>query len=163
MKYTSEIAERPCHDELCGRARRTGNSVGLAKHADARLLPRLIPHALQREIETDYCRWLIRTRKLPPPDPSVVYWHWQIRIRTLGQFEVLIDEQPLIFEGKAQQKPMSILKELLPSPAGVDSGGLMQRLWPDLDGDAARNAFDLALHRLRLRRPRGNCSRSYSL
>jgi LuxR family transcriptional regulator, maltose regulon positive regulatory protein len=26
---------------------------------------------------------------------------------------------------------------------------LMERLWPDLDGDSARNAFDLALHRLR--------------
>jgi DNA-binding SARP family transcriptional activator len=128
-----------------------GREHGFANmfHADARLLPRLIPHALQRGIEIEYCRWVIRARQLPPPAPMLTHWPWPIRIRALGAFEVLIGEEPLMFEGKSKQKPLSILKELLPSPTGVDIGALMHRLWPDLDGDAARNAFDLALHRLR--------------
>jgi DNA-binding SARP family transcriptional activator len=31
----------------------------------------------------------------------------------------------------------------------VESSELIERLWPELEGDASRNAFDIALHRLR--------------
>jgi DNA-binding SARP family transcriptional activator len=151
----AEIARREGREkdftERLAQALALGREHGFANmfHADARLLPRLIPHALQRGIEIEYCRWVIRARQLPPPAPMLTHWPWPIRIRALGAFEVLIGEEPLMFEGKSKQKPLSILKELLPSPTGVDIGALMHRLWPDLDGDAARNAFDLALHRLR--------------
>jgi DNA-binding SARP family transcriptional activator len=42
-----------------------------------------------------------------------------------------------------------MLKLLIARPHGVEMGQFMDELWPDLEGDAARNAFDIALHRLR--------------
>ena len=51
--------------------------------------------------------------------------------------------------GKAPRKPLELLKALLTSRHGLDAVAAMDLLWPDLEGDAARNAFDLAAHRLR--------------
>ena len=68
----------------------------------------------------------------------------------MGRFSVLIDGVVLEFSGKSQRKPLELLKSALASSGrGVDAGALIEALWPDLDGDAGRNAFDLALHRLR--------------
>ncbi|MBC7944792.1 MAG: hypothetical protein H7X91_05940, partial [Burkholderiales bacterium] len=45
---------------------------------------------------------------------------------------------------------MSLLKAVLAFGSDeVDSQDVIAALWPAADGDAARNAFDVALHRLR--------------
>src|SRR6185295_6509208 len=68
----------------------------------------------------------------------------------LGRWSVVIDGEPLRFRGKAQKKPLDLLKAILAGGGrGVDRGRVLASLWPDLDGDAASNALDLALHRLR--------------
>jgi two-component SAPR family response regulator len=56
---------------------------------------------------------------------------------------------PLKLVGKAPRKPLDLLKALLTSRHGLDAGAAMDLLWPELEGDAARNAFDIAVHRLR--------------
>jgi LuxR family transcriptional regulator, maltose regulon positive regulatory protein len=44
---------------------------------------------------------------------------------------------------------LDMLKLLIARPHGVEISQLVDELWPDLEGDAARNAVDIALHRLR--------------
>jgi ATP/maltotriose-dependent transcriptional regulator MalT/DNA-binding SARP family transcriptional activator len=128
-----------------GRAQGYGNEM----HGYPVFLPRLIPHALEHDIEVEYCRGLIRKRKFRPPAREVSAWPWPIQIHCLGRFEVRVDDQLLEIKGKSQRKPLNLLKAILVSPNGVEIDLLLDRYWPDLDGDAARNAFDLAVHRLR--------------
>jgi len=128
-----------------GRAQGYANEI----HAYPVLLPRLIPYALEHDIEVEYCRGLIRKRSFQPPAREVPAWPWPVQIRTLGRFEVQVDDQLLEIRGKSQRKPLNLLKAMLVSRNGVEIDVLLDRYWPDLDGDAARNAFDLAVHRLR--------------
>ncbi len=128
-----------------------GREQGFANtfHAYALLLPRLIPYALGMGVEIPYCRWVISRRKLAPPLADVPHWPWAVRIRAMDHLEIFVDGTAIEFSGKAQRKPIELLKAMLTRSAGVDTVRLMDALWPDLDGDAARNAFDLSVHRLR--------------
>jgi LuxR family transcriptional regulator, maltose regulon positive regulatory protein len=128
-----------------GRTQGYGNE----NHAYPVLLPRLIPYALENDVEVEYCRGLIRKRNFQPPAREVTAWPWPIQIRTLGRFVVQLNDQLLEIRGKSQLKPLNLLKSMLVSRNGVEIDVLLDRYWPDLDGDAARNAFDLAVHRLR--------------
>lgn len=128
-----------------------GRTQGFANgfHSYPVILPRLIPYALERNIEVDYCRWLIRKRNFRPPMREVAGWPWPIQIQCLGRFQIQVGERVLELRGKAQRRPLNVLKALLVSRNGEEIAALTDRFWPDLDGDAARNAFDLAVHRLR--------------
>jgi DNA-binding SARP family transcriptional activator len=128
-----------------------GRTQGLANgfHLASRILARVIPYALEQGIEVDYCRWLIRHQGLQPPVGEVPGWPWSVRIEALGSFQVYVEEKPLRLSGKAQRRPLNLLKALLLHPRGCEIDTLIDRYWSELDGDAARNAFDLALHRLR--------------
>ena len=64
-------------------------------------------------IEPDYVRTLVRLRGLPPPSPDLADWPWPLAIRTLGAFEILRDGEPLVSKGKAQKKPLELLKALV--------------------------------------------------
>lgn len=109
----------------------------------------LLVYALEHGIEVEYCRYLIEKRHLKPPAYDIEHWPWPVKIHTLGQFAVVVDGEQLELGGKTQHKPLSLLKALLLDRVGLGSATLLDYLWPDLDGDAARNALDLALHRLR--------------
>lgn len=115
----------------------------------ASLLRRMIALALAHEIEPEYCRRVIRKRKWRPDADAAESWPWPVRIRTLGVFEVVVEGERLTSGRKSQQKPLELLKSITSDRGGADADKLIQQLWPNLDGDAARNAFDLALHRLR--------------
>ena len=74
----------------------------------------------------------------------------RLKIRDDGEdCGIYLDNEELIVKGKAQRKPLEILKLLTAYPDGVETCRVMDELWPDLEGDAARNALDIALHRLR--------------
>jgi LuxR family maltose regulon positive regulatory protein len=63
---------------------------------------------------------------------------------------VLRDGAPLAFRGKAQKKPLELLKALVAlGGEGVETGRLAAILWPDAAGDAAKVSFDSTLYRLR--------------
>jgi ATP/maltotriose-dependent transcriptional regulator MalT/DNA-binding response OmpR family regulator len=134
-----------------GAALSIGREQGYANclHAYDLLLPRLIPYALRSGIEIDYCRWVIVQRSFVPPLGDVPHWPWPVRIKALGALELFVDDAPVKLTGKPQHKPIDLLKVLLTQSNGVDTVRLMDTLWPDSEGDAARNAFDLAVHRLR--------------
>jgi DNA-binding SARP family transcriptional activator len=128
-----------------GRSQGYGNEI----HGFGVFLPRLVPHALEREIEVEYCRGLVRRRGYRPPAPLIRNWPWPVQIHSLGRFEVRVDDEPLEVLRKSQRRPLNLLKAILVSRNGTEINVLMDYFWPDLDGDACRNALDLAIFRLR--------------
>jgi DNA-binding SARP family transcriptional activator len=116
-----------------------------------RLVAALCAEALEANIETEYVIRLIKSRQLSPPAACYfANWPRPIAIRTLGHFELRIDGELLQFSRKAQKKPLELLKLLIVRGAkGVGAESIIDNLWPDSDGDAAHNAFDSTLHRLR--------------
>ncbi len=75
----------------------------------------LCARALEAGIETDYARRLIRKRSLIPGEHHlhIETWPWPVKIRTLGGFELQVNDQRVTFPGKAQKKPLDLLKVLL--------------------------------------------------
>lgn len=92
---------------------------------------------------------IIEKRSFQPESYDIEHWPWPIRIYTLGCFSLIVDDQKLEFGSKTQHRPLDLLKALLMHSSGLSCAALMEYLWPDLDGDAARNALGLAVHRLR--------------
>ncbi len=112
----------------------------------------LLALALRHGIESDYVPKLIRRRRLAmPPEPDVApLWPVRLRLRTLGGFEVRIDDQPLRLMGRAARKPLEVLWALAGlGPAEIGLQTLAMTLWPELDGDGAHNACHVAIYRLR--------------
>jgi DNA-binding SARP family transcriptional activator len=118
----------------------------------APVMARLCARALDRGIESGYVAHLVKVRKLGsyPPDADIGAWPWPVRIHTLGTFVLEIDGKPLRFSGKVQKKPLEMLK-LLVALGGAErrEGEISDLLWPDADGDTARNSFKVTLRRLR--------------
>jgi DNA-binding SARP family transcriptional activator len=115
-----------------------------------RMLPMLCDEALRAGVAVGSAQQLIRQLGLQPVSRDVENWPWPIRIETLGKFTLYKDGKALSFAGKVQQKPLELLKTILAlGAAEVDTGAVKQLLWPDAPGDAAQNAFDITLHRLR--------------
>lgn len=116
------------------------------------IMTELCTEALRAGIEKDYVRGLIRRRDIIPCDPPVDIedWPWKLKIYTLGRFDVVIDGRPLQFTGKPQMKPLEMLKVLISlGGRNVGQGRLEDLLWPEADGQRARQAMITTLHRLR--------------
>jgi len=108
--------------------------------------------ALKEGIEVDYVREFIRRNRLAPDpaNPDMEQWPWPVKVHTLGRFGLLVDDRPLEFGRKVQQKPLALLKASLAlGGRGVSEGRLAELLWPEADGDLAHKSFEVALSRLR--------------
>ncbi len=117
-----------------------------------RYIAELCCFALERDIEVDYVRTLIRKRGLlPPPGERVPEaWPWAVKIYTLGGFEVVREGEQLQFTTKVQKKPLELLQALIAlGGCNVSTLKLGELLWPDADGDAAQQNLKATLHRLR--------------
>jgi DNA-binding SARP family transcriptional activator len=116
------------------------------------VMARLCAKALEAGIEVEYVQQLIRKRGLIAEKPplELEQWPWAVKIFTLGRFGFLKDGQPIKFTGKAQRKPLELLKALIAlGGREVSEEQLTEALWPDAEGDAARQALSTTLHRLR--------------
>lgn len=114
------------------------------------LLAELLGDALERGIEPEFCRSLIRERRLEPPPRRPAAWPWPLRVHVLGGFRLELDANPLALGAKPPTKALDILRVLAISKENTCSLETIQDwLWPNLDGDQARAACDQALHRLR--------------
>lgn len=146
-------------DEASGLiALREGLAVGREKgyvdiylcHPD--LLERIAVTALEKGIETDYVRGLVRGNALVPGDAhlDLEQWPWALKVCTLGRFELLRDGKPPPFTRKARQKPLQMLKALIAlGGRDVTEEQITDLLWPDSEGDLAHQAFATTLRRLR--------------
>jgi DNA-binding SARP family transcriptional activator len=108
--------------------------------------------ALEHGLETEYVRELIRKRSFTPKTPPqhLERWPWPVKVFTFGRFSLLKDDTPIAFSGKAPQKPLGLLKALIAlGGRDVPVHRLLDALWPDLEADAAYNAFTICMHRLR--------------
>jgi hypothetical protein len=123
----------------------------------APLLPRKIfAHlcllALDAGAPRDYVCALIERNELSP-DPTwrhAELWPWPLRIYTLGRFGLVRYGAPLQFSGKAQKKPLELLKALIAfGGRNVSETKLADALWPDAEGDAAAQSLATTLFRLR--------------
>jgi ATP/maltotriose-dependent transcriptional regulator MalT/DNA-binding SARP family transcriptional activator len=134
--------------KLLGACRARGELLFLKNRPD--LAARLANHALEHGIEPEFVRKLIEHNALVAPPDVGSAWPFRLRIRSLGGFELVRDGEPVRFTGKAQQRPLDLLKLLVAlGGSDVDSAQLMAALWPDADGAAAKTSFDSALFRLR--------------
>ena len=112
----------------------------------------LCAKALEAGIEVEYVQDFIQKRNLIAERPlfHLENWPWPLKIYTLGYFTILKDGQPIQFNRKVQQKPLSMLKALIAfGGKDVREDQIMDALWPEADGDMAHQSFATNLHRLR--------------
>ena len=108
--------------------------------------------ALEKGLHVEYVQELIRRHNITPHHAHtfIENWPWSLKIRTLGAFEIILDDKPVVFSSKLQKKPLELLKLLLSlGGKNVSAERLADTLWPEADGDFARKSFDTTLHRLR--------------
>ncbi|MEJ2653163.1 MAG: BTAD domain-containing putative transcriptional regulator [Gammaproteobacteria bacterium] len=78
------------------------------------------------------------------------FFFWPRSVISRRRFNVLNDDLPIRFEGKAQRAPMNMLKALIAfGGRDVSEQRLASALWPESDGDAAQQALATSLFRLR--------------
>jgi LuxR family maltose regulon positive regulatory protein len=108
--------------------------------------------ALEHGIELTYVEQLIRRNALLPDTShlEIENWPWPLKIYTLGRFSLTKEGKRIQFAGKAQQKPLTMLKALIAlGGRDVSAERLSDILWPEAEGDAAYSAFTTTLSRLR--------------
>lgn len=115
------------------------------------ILAYLCAVALNNNIDPEYARTLIETNQLVAPrDMHCETWPWPVRIMALGPFKVEINGESLVFQGKAQAKPMAMLKALIFNAGNpVRAEQLAAALWPDANENKAKVNTKSTLHRLR--------------
>ena len=116
-------------------------------------MARVCAYALEAGIETEYVKSLVKRRGLvaEPPLLAVRDWPWLFRVNTLGGFQLLKnDASPASTSGKAQRRPLDMLKVLIAfGGERVSEERVTEALWPRIDGDSAHRSFTSTLHRLR--------------
>ena len=133
-----------------GAARQCGFRSGPMLFACNDLMPRLAAFALDHDIEPEVARDLIRRHGLAAPAEAGESWPWPVRVRLLGALEVEIDGAPMRSSRKESRRLLDLLQLVAAnSPAMLAIDRITDELWPDADGDAAANALDNLLHRLR--------------
>jgi DNA-binding SARP family transcriptional activator len=110
----------------------------------------MLPLALEQNIDPQMARVLIRECKLTPLSADVENWPWPVKVYTLGRFELLIDGESPAYSRKVPKKVLALLKAIIAfGSKEVPEQKLLDALWPDEDGDAARRSLGATLHRLR--------------
>ena len=133
-----------------GVARAHGFRHGPMLFACGDMMGRLMDLALRHGIEADVARDIVLRNQLKAPPHAGPAWPWAIRIQALGGWQIERSDGPLATSRKESKRLIELLHLLvaqgntpLPQDQAADA------LWPDADGDAARNALDNAVHRLR--------------
>ncbi len=113
---------------------------------------RLFYLALERGIEEEYVRDVVRRREMIPSSPPVALenWPWKIKIYTLGRFSLLVNDKSARFSRKAKGKPLELLHALIAlGGRNISQEKLAEYLWPDALGDAGISALSTTMQRLR--------------
>lgn len=130
--------------------RECGYDFGPMPYCCGDMMSRLALLALEHDIDAPFAQRIVHRYGLPAPPGAGEHWPWPIRIRTLGRFGIERDGAPAGASRKESRKPLDLLKLLVAlGGEAVPVARLCAALWPEAPGDAARNSFDNALHRLR--------------
>lgn len=123
----------------------------------------LCMEGLEAGIELEYVRELIGNLHLDPPffsdhlkaeEPRLGIlnenWPWPVKIYTLGRFTLMVNGNAQTSAGKAQKRPVLLLKALIAMGAKeIREEQLADILWPEAEGDAGHNAMKTNIARLR--------------
>ncbi|MDQ7990860.1 MAG: hypothetical protein REI09_14615, partial [Candidatus Dactylopiibacterium sp.] len=110
----------------------------------------LMAHALARDIEPGQATALIRARGLAAPHAGTPRWPWRVEIRAMGGLQLSSGGQPVAQSARGNRRTLDLLRAILAHDGrAVPIERLAGELWPDAEGDAAKGAFDVSLHRLR--------------
>jgi LuxR family maltose regulon positive regulatory protein len=121
-----------------------------AMEGNPRFAALMCAHALEHGVEVEFVGRIISLHRLAPPADAGPSWPWPVCIRTFGHFEVLTTGTPVASTGKAQRKPLDLLRLLIAAGGhGVDKRRIADSLWPDALPEAATAALDMAISRLR--------------
>ena len=115
-------------------------------------MTKLCAEALSAGIESDYITRVIRSRELPAPKTMEFKerWPWRVKVCLLGKFTLELDGSHYASEGKAQQKPLELLKVLVAlGGEAVPWEQMADMLWTNVEGDLAAINFKTTLSRLR--------------
>jgi DNA-binding SARP family transcriptional activator len=130
--------------------RDNGYDFGPMPYCAGDMMSRLALLAIDHGIDPPFAQGMVQRYALPAPVGAGDRWPWPIRIRTLGRFAIERDGAPAAAPRKESRKPLDLLKLLIAlGGEAVPVARLCAALWPEAEGDAARNSFDNALHRLR--------------
>jgi DNA-binding SARP family transcriptional activator len=116
------------------------------------MLAQLCSVALEEQIETDFVARLVQERslQLDAANSALHNWPWPLRVETLTRFRVFRAGKPIEFTGKAQRRPLDLLKVVIAyGGRDVSETRVVEALWPRIDGDSAHKSFATTLHRLR--------------
>lgn len=136
--------------EALGVARAYGYRHGPLLRVVKDLLPRLTALALRHGIEPAIARDLIERHQLKAPPDADESWPWPVRVTLLGGYALSVDgaaPRPSRKESRRLMELLRLLAAHAAMPIALDR--VEDLLWPDAEGDAARNALENALHRLR--------------
>lgn len=104
--------------------------------------------ALRQGIEAEYVRRAIGRHRFAAPDRLAASWPWPIAVRAFGGLELSFHGEKRKASGKAQKRPLMLLKALLAAgEAGRAQATLAPQLWPEVDDPKA--SLSITLHRLR--------------
>jgi len=131
-----------------------GNACGVMQYpgCDHRLMASLCARALITGLHVPFVLRMIQKHRFlaPPGARCLEIWPWPIKIYTLGKFEVLINGQPLGKSRKASHRLIELLAAIITfGGASVSTARLMDMLWPEADGDQARENLKKSIARLR--------------
>ncbi len=130
--------------------REHGYDFGPMPYCCGDMMSRLALLAIENGVDAPFAQAIVRRYALPAPAGAGERWPWPVRVRTLGRFVIEHQGAPLPAARKESRKPLDLLKLLIAFGGEVvPVARLCAALWPDAEGDAARNSFDNALHRLR--------------
>lgn len=108
----------------------------------------LLPLALREGIEVEHVRSTILAHAFSPPDRLAPDWPWPLAVRAFGAMELSFHGEMLKSGGKAQKRPLLLLKALLAAGgSGKSQATLAAQLWPEVDDPKA--SLNVTLHRLR--------------
>ena len=120
--------------------------VGLVPAVAAQIAAR----ALQAGLAVDFVVRAIEVRGLPAPRDAPRNWPWPIRVEVLRPFRILRHGETMTFSGKAQQKPLELLKYLACCRDLIaDASSVALALWPTADEAPAKKSLEVTVSRLR--------------
>jgi LuxR family transcriptional regulator, maltose regulon positive regulatory protein len=133
-------------------ARELGVDFGPLPYGCGDMMSRLASLALRHDIDRPFVHRIVQRHRLPAPAGADEHWPWPLRVHTLGRFMIEREGPASPASRKESRKPLELLKLLIAfGGVAVPVPRLVAALWPDAEGDAARNSFDNTLHRLRKR------------
>jgi LuxR family transcriptional regulator, maltose regulon positive regulatory protein len=114
------------------------------------MMARLCALALAQGIEAEIAGDIVVRNQLKAPPQAGEAWPWAVRVRAFGALDVEVGGAPMASSRKESRRLLELLGVLAAhGNTPVPQDQIADALWPDADGDAARNALDNALHRLR--------------